>query len=409
MTLIECFDRECLHNVLGGLGLQPEKAIFLGDGEAMEGMLSRLRRLLQSRGIKTALMPYHVRMDRIDDITMVLRNILRREDDYVIDITGGSEELILAVGLVLGQMDKDRRSRIEVQKFDPVTGKIMDADGNGKIFGGSAVCLSVDEVIALHGGTIHPESHQPGLHYRPGDVLPLWNAMCADRKEWNKAVMALNEFEARCDSDNEIYLRLEDLNGSVNQFRQKEDRMWWLLEKLSHCGVIDDRSSGEVFHYRYLDPLLHSCAQKAGNLLEIMVLLQARACKLDGESYFDDCQMSVSIDWDGVVHQPVQQISDTCNEIDVIATRGQVSLFISCKNGEIGEEELYKLNTVAGRFGGKYARKMLVATDLERKSPSSIRAFLQRAKDMNIHVVQDAAQLNKAGWQQIFIDAMNLK
>ena len=309
MTLIECFDRECVHNVLGCLRLKPEKAVFLGDGEQMEDALTRLGRFLQSRGIKTALMPYHVRMDRMDDITMVLRNILRKEDDYIIDITGGSEPLLLAVGLVLGEMDKDRRSRIEVQKFDPVTGTAMDADGNGKIISGSRAALTVAEVIALHGGIVHPESHQPGQHYRPTDVLPLWNAMCADRKEWNKAVMALNEFEARCDSDHEIYLRLEELQGSVNQFRAKEDRMWWLLEKLSSCGVIDDRSSGEVFHYRYLDPLLRTCAQKAGNLLEIMVLLQARACKLDGESYFDDCQMSVSIDWDGVVHQ----LRDRCD------------------------------------------------------------------------------------------------
>ena len=408
MTLIECFDLECVHNVLGCLRLKPEKAIFLGDGEQMEGALTRLGRFLQSRGIKTALMPYHVRMDRMDDITMVLRNILRKEDDYIIDITGGSEPLLLAVGLVLGEMDKDRRSRIEVQKFDPVTGKTLDADGNGKILTGNEAALTVAEVIALHGGIIHPESQQPGHHYRPGDVLPLWNAMCADRKEWNKAVMALNEFEARCDSDHEIYLRLEDLHGSVNQFRQKEDRMWWLLEKLESCGVIEDRSTGEVFRYRYLDPLLHSCAQKAGNLLEIMTLLQARACKLDGKAFFDDCRMSVSIDWDGVVHQLTQQIPDTSNEIDVIATRGLVSLFISCKNGEIGEEELYKLNTVASRFGGCYARQMLVATDLERKSPSSLRAFLQRAKDMGIYIVQDAAELTKEGWQQIFIDAMNV-
>ena len=409
MTLIECFDLESVHNVLGCLRLKPEKAIFLGDGEQMEGALTRYQRFLGNRGIKTALLPYHVRMDRMDDITMVLRNILRKEDACIIDITGGSEALILAVGMVLGEMDKDRRSRIEVQKFDPITGNVMDADGNGKTISGEHIALTVEEVIALHGGKIHPAPHQPGHHYSPKDVLPLWNAMCADRKEWNKAVMALNEFEARCDSDHEIYLRLEDLQGSVNQFRQKEDRMWWLLEKLEGCGVIDDRSSGEVFHYRYLDPLLHSCAQKAGNLLEIVVLLQARDCKLQGEKFFDDCQMSVSIDWDGVVHSLYQQIPDTNNEIDVIVTRGLVSLFISCKNGEIGEEELYKLNTVASRFGGKYARKMLVATDLERKSPSSVRAFLQRAKDMGITIVQDAAELNRAGWQQIFIDAMNLK
>ena len=407
MTLIECFDRECVHNVLAALRLRPEKVIFLGDGRQMEAPLTRLGRFFENRGLKTRLMPYHVRMDRMDDITMVLRNILRREDDYVIDITGGSEELLLAVGMVMGEMDKSRRSRMEVQKFDPVTGSVMDADGNGKTLAGSAVTLTVAELIALHGGVIHPESHQPELRYRPAHVLPLWNAMCADRKEWNKAVMTLNEFEARCDSDNEIYLRLEDLRGCVNQFRQKEDRMWWLLEQLERCGVIEDRSSGEVFRYRYLDPLLHTCAQKAGNLLEIMTLLQARACESEGKAFFDDCRMSVSIDWDGVVHPMSQQIPDTSNEIDVIATRGLVSLFISCKNGEIGEEELYKLNTVASRFGGRYARKMLVATDLERKSAASLRAFLQRAGDMGIHVVPDAAQLTKEGWRQIFIDAMN--
>ena len=56
-------------------------------------------------------------------------------------------------------------------------------------------------------------------------------------------------------------------------------------------------------------------------------------------------------------------------KIDVILMHGTTLLFISCKNGNIGEEELYKLHTVAERFGGPYVRKMLIATNLDRKPP----------------------------------------
>ena len=116
--------------------------------------------------------------------------------------------------------------------------------------------------------------------------------------------------------------------------------------------------------------------------------------------------MGVGIDWDGVVHDPVRRVAETRNEIDVVLMHGTTPLFISCKNGNIGEEELYKLNTVARRFGGPYAKKMLIATDLDRKSPTANRAFIQRAWDMDIFLVTDAAELSGEEWKQIFRQAM---
>ena len=61
-------------------------------------------------------------------------------------------------------------------------------------------------------------------------------------------------------------------------------------------------------------------------------------------------------------------------------------VFVSCKNGNMDPNELYKLETVAQRFGGKYARKVLIAPmvdDLGEKG-DYIRA---RAADMDIRVV----------------------
>ena len=110
--------------------------------------------------------------------------------------------------------------------------------------------------------------------------------------------------------------------------------------------------------------------------------------------------MGVHIDWDGVVHDSSQRIPETRNEIDVLVTRGVTPLFISCKNGDVDEEELCKLHTVATRFGGETAKKMLVATNLQKKNPMATNAFIQRAKDMGIHLVTDAGKLSHRGWQE---------
>ena len=79
---------------------------------------------------------------------------------------------------------------------------------------------------------------------------------------------------------------------------------------------------------------------------------------------------------------------DTEKEIDVILMKGVVPAFISCKNGIIPGDELYKLNTVAEQFGSEYARKVLVATDMG-KAGKSRKYFLERARDMGIQIIED--------------------
>ena len=72
--------------------------------------------------------------------------------------------------------------------------------------------------------------------------------------------------------------------------------------------------------------------------------------------------------------------------------KGLVAFFISCKNGSVGDDELYKLNTVAERFGGKYAKKVLVSTEIDALGRTSeyIRA---RMKDMNIRSIDNVDEM----------------
>lgn len=393
MTLIECFDREPIRNITGCLCLQPDKLIFLGEEKIMRAPVARYRRFLAGRGINPDVAIWDVLMDDIAQIKQVFAKIVRTEGECVIDISGGDESVLIALGAVLGDLNETERDRVTLQKFD-----LEDTEG-----------LTVQEMIALHGGIVHPRTEQPESRYTPKDIQLLWDTMRCSPKEWNRSISVLNEFESRSENKYEIDLSLNSIRSGIADFEEKEDLMREFLETLDRCGVVDNRSSSNALRYRYRDALLHDCVKKAGNILEIKTLLEARSLMEQGKPYFDDCQMSVTIDWDGLVHDPAQRIPDTKNEIDVLLTHGKTPLFISCKNGNIGEEELYKLSTVAERFGGSDARKMLIATDLDRKSTIANKSFIQRAKDMQIYLVTDAAELSRENWRQIFTEAMGLR
>ena len=71
-------------------------------------------------------------------------------------------------------------------------------------------------------------------------------------------------------------------------------------------------------------------------------------------------------------------------KIDVLTLKGNIPTFISCKSGKMDGNKalpaLYELETVARRFGGKYAKKVLAVT-------SSIgEAYLARAEEMGIEI-----------------------
>ena len=103
----------------------------------------------------------------------------------------------------------------------------------------------------------------------------------------------------------------------------------------------------------------------------------------------------VFIDWDGELHDRLDDEHDTENEIDVVLMKGVMPVFISCKNGTIDGEELYKLVAVARRFGGKYVKKVLIATYLGRKADSdSMKHLRQRAKDMKINFIDGVHTLD---------------
>ena len=116
----------------------------------------------------------------------------------------------------------------------------------------------------------------------------------------------------------------------------------------------------------------------------------------DGKPVYNDVVNGVVIDWDGELHDEEDENEyDTENEIDILLMHHVVPVFVSCKNGIVTADELYKLNTVAERFGGEYSQKVLIATSIQSLGEAG-EYLRQRAEDMNIRIIEDVQNLDDA-------------
>lgn len=404
MTLIECFTGSHIDNMGACLRLQPKKMIAVGSDEHMESSVRRYRNLLRQRNQSTEISVCNVRGKDLEGICRVLGDLVKTEVPCVIDLTGGDELVIMAVGAVLAGLDEATRQQIRVEKFDPGISGVVDCLDRNRPLSYGPVHLTVAELIELHGGSVIADSYQPPQDCSHRDISGLWRVASGAPRDWNRAIPYLTEFENRGDSGMQVYLSMKDLR-SISDFERKESDVRNLLDQLHQVCAIDDRSNWDALEYTYASPLMRYCTRKAGNALEMKTLLEGRSVTENGMPFFQDCRMSVSIDWDGIVSSKEKFKPETRNEIDVILMHGLTPLFISCKNGNIGEE-LYKLHTVAERFGGPYAKKMLIATDMDEKSSSANEALIRRAWDMDIILVTDAGKFSHREWTECLLRAM---
>lgn len=406
MTLIECFTESHIDNIGASLRLRPEKMALVGPIDEMEEAAERYRQLFRQRGQDTEVKLWDTSDMDLGALRKSLDKLVRQENDCVIDLTGGDEMVIMAFGAVLVQLEENLRRKIRVEKYDRATGQVQSCIGDRCVIGHRQEQLTVEELIALHGGCLYRESYQPPQSSTARDIQGLWRVVSDVPKAWNKSIQTLKEFESRAGSRQQVYIPLDRIRGAIRDFDRKEAVVRELLDKMQRRGVIRDESRRNALEYTYESSLLSFCTAREGNALEVKTLLEGREVQENGKPFFNDSRMGVNIDWDGEVHDPGKRVPETRNEVDVVLMHGLTPLFVSCKNGTIGEEELYKLHTVAQRFGGKYAKKMLIATDMDQGSVSSNRAFIQRAWDMDIFLVTDAAELTPEEWESVFKQAV---
>lgn len=408
---VEYFDEEATNNVCAFLVDEPEQVIFIGGNSGrMKKAIEKYRIVAEGRGLGTKMTYLAVNVNRLDVIVRVLSDIVENNTgadgmcNCVFDLTGGNDLVLVAMGIVYNKY-ADRH--IQMQRFNVPGGTVLDCDADGRRFSTAVPSLTVEENIRIHGGDIVYRGQKPGGTRRwridedfLQDIDSIWDVCRRDVKKWNHQINLLETAEKMrivgdsYDPEYDHLLVEANIDAMTahlgRRSRDELDSFDSVVTGLRQCGVLTEYSSDGVdLRIRYKNDQVRHCLTKAGQALEMKIYSTAlRVRDREGKPVYNDVMTGVTIDWDGELFHPKgSRVRDTENEIDVIMMHGAIPVFVSCKNGIVTMEELYKLNVVAERFGGEYSRRVLVANAIDdRLSGEYLR---QRASDMKIRIVEN--------------------
>ena len=396
MTVIEVLDKSSVENLYATLSYSARRVIYIGcDAKETERECRVYRALFAARGMQTEVEAVTVTPGSGREIEM-LTALFERPDSYLIDLVGGDEALLFLLGRAI---ESAKPQHALVHYGSMTTHRFLPAGQTPTALpSGHRPYLTVAETVALHGGRIAGAT-DVGAAGRGHDEIcaliadldAMWEISRGDSAAWNRNADGLAAFEA-------LGCR-RGMTFSVSQTFAKEKkradayiRLHSFLPRLAAAGLAEDlvMRQGRV-SFRYKNRFVHTCLCRAGLLLELKIYLSALLTKgADGKPLFDDAMTGVVLDWDRRTREAA-----SVNEIDVLLTRGMIPIFISCKNGGYGEDELYKLAAVAARFGGRFAKKALVATGMSG-SPARDAYFTRRAADLGIRLIPAVHTLSQA-------------
>lgn len=400
MTLVEFYDDSAMDSVISSLTMLPDKIILLGENYGLRQRGERILSLLRARGREPLLECRSVPRGDVSAIQHALLQIVETEPELTIDLTGG-EDLVL---FTAGQICERYQGRgIQFHWFNVRTGWVQDCDLDGEKIPPQQPSLTVEELIQLQGGKVVYDSEKPdGSHLWPTDedfgrdIEAMWAICARDSACWNRQIQTLNMLDAHREPDEDPLLTLADapeVRRILDNSRDREE-LTEVLSALRQAELFTEYSiDRDTVRFRYKNISIQQALGKAGTALELMTWHLCRELEYNGEAVYTDAQTGVYIDWDGIVHGG--STPETDNEIDVLLMRGMVPYFISCKNGTIDTEELYKVQTVAERFGGPYARKVLICTTWGSMNEHKQATIRDRAREMGILILEGVHKMSR--------------
>ena len=403
MTIVEFFEVCPCHNIISTTAFAPERVIFLGSEKTVTRFSPLYEAYYRKYYPQVTVLFRAVDTTDLSAILAALCAIITEFPDAEFDVTGGDDLVLIAMGMLRERYhDRD----FGMHRFNITGGTAHDPLKNQALALPQPPSITVEQAVTLCGGIV--SSTMDGAPLQKQDLTGafgktvdrMWSISREDPHRWNKAITGLNRLEKLApakESPLHTVIPRRLLSQDTTQFEPTRD----ILAKLDRSGVLTYREHADTLEITYPDAQVKRALAKAGNVLEYKTLRLVQ-CAVDagGAPFFTDARCGVYIDWDGRFGiNNATNARDTINEIDVVATRGVVPWFISCKNGTVDDEELYKFTVVARRFGGRYAKAVLVATYIDR-NPAVRARLLQRAADMHIVLVDRVHERTDEEWTQ---------
>ncbi len=369
-TLIELFDERPLENVLGVDMFRPSRVIYIcPEGAASDQTIQRkLRAFFQHRGLKVELVFMRASVFDADAMLRVLRKVLAQYPDAALDITGGTDAVLFASGLLSAESD------LPVFTYSRRRNRFYNIRNAG--FANNVLCdivYSVQDCFLMAGGSMRCGRVDNALLQRYlQDIEPFFKLYLRHRRQWTRIVNYLQRVSANT-ADGVISLDVAGkytVKGERGSLIAAPDDALRELEEIGFMQELRLRE-GEEVSFRFRDAQIRAWLRDVGSVLELMVY---KACLDTG--LFDDVITSAVVDWEGEGGR-----NAVTNEIDVMCTKGITPVFISCKTCDVKTEALNELAILRDRFGMNIAKAAIVTAE---KGGAAMR---NRASELDIDVI----------------------
>ena len=369
-NLIELYDDRPLENVLGVEVFQAKRVIYIcPDSVASDQTIQKnLRAFFRHRGMKTELIFLRASIYDADAALHVFQKTLAMYPDAAMDITGGTDAVLFASGLLSAE------SEIPVFTYSRRRNRFYNI--RNAAFAANVPCditYSVEDFFLMAGGSMRPgrvDNAVLGLYL--DDIVPFFQLYMRHRKAWTKITTYMQRVSPST-PDGDFSL---DVSGTYTVKGERASRISApeeALREMEQIGLILDLQirEEESVSFRFRDAQIRTWLRDVGSVLELYVY---KACLDTG--LFQDVITSAVVDWDRSVDR-----NAVTNEIDVMCTKGTTPVFISCKTGEVKTEALNELAILRDRFGGKIARAAIVTAEKGRT------VMRNRASELGIDVI----------------------
>lgn len=368
-TLIEMYDERPIENVLATEVFKPQKTVFLCPPSLAQSKAAqkKLEEYFRHRGVDTSLEFLESSRYNTAKLLRQLANVVQANPDCVIDITGGTDAALFACGKLCAETDTpaftySRRRNCFYNIHNAPFAEELEC----------RVQHEVEDCFLMAGGAVRMGRVDNSVLGRYMDkIVPFFELYMKHRGEWTRIV---NYIQRASQQERGLVPELK-VNAPYCVKGERGSRICApdaALADFEALGFIRDLSiSSERVSFEFADRQIRTWLRDIGSVLELYVY---KACLDTGA--FNDVRTSVIVDWEGD-----NQRDDVTNEIDVMAMRGIVPVFISCKTCEISTEALNELAILRDRFGGKIARAVIVTTKRCRT------VTRHRASELNIAVI----------------------
>lgn len=374
---IEFFSDDALDNIGTSLRYDIDKLIFVGYTEQMATARKRnltglIKNVLDIHNVEYV----EVEENNLNDITYKLSTAIEKEtlagNHCFFNLTGGDDLILVAAGIVAAATNVPMH---QINMYDGTLSEYFIEDNGYRISSipkETITRLSLPNYMKFRGTCVNyrmKKSFKTQLESKEfvTDIKNLWKICKKYGKHWN----IYGKF-FRNNADTPI----NELVYSPFTPTDNVQKVHGLLKELEHIGAINRLRRDEgCFRFKYKSQDIKDCLCDSGSILELYTYLTALEC-----NFFDTCDIGVHLDWDGIING---WLPDVVNEVDVLLMKDNIPTFISCKNGRVDKDALYELDTVARKFGGKYAIKIIISPQ------SNDETLSERAREMGIDIVDE--------------------